>query len=72
MEKQQILIKETFDFLYLNEKHLTLSQKDFINGLKKYFTRNKTLSEKQQKALFEITKYVRVLEQPTRVSMSVR
>jgi hypothetical protein len=71
MEAQNIKIKEAFDFFYLNEKHLTASQKDFINGLKKYFTRNKTLSENQEKALFEITRYISISEKPTRISMSV-
>jgi hypothetical protein len=43
-------------FKYLEENKLLLNENStyFINSLKKYFTRNKTLSERQQKALFEI------------------
>lgn len=68
MESKNIRIKEQFDFLYLNEKRLSLSQKDFINSLKKYFIRNKNLSENQQKALTEIVKYTNVSDQQVRFS----
>jgi hypothetical protein len=50
-EETNISIKETFDFLYLNERYLSTSQTEFVRGLKTYFNRNKTLSEKQQSAL---------------------
>jgi len=63
-ELRNIEIKEVFDFLYQHEKDLTSGQVDFINGLKKYFTRNKILSEKQSKALFDIKKYLNKDEQP--------
>lgn len=72
MESKNIKIKEQFDFLYLNEKRLTLSQKDYINSLKKYFIRNKKLSENQLKVLNEIVKYTNVSDQQIRVSMSVQ
>jgi len=63
MEQRNILIKEAFDFLYLHEKDLSSGQIDFIQGLKRYFTRNKTLSEKQCQALFEIREYLKVPDQ---------
>ena len=53
-------IKEAFDYLYLNEQHLTAGQVDFIRGLRKYFARNKTLSELQTEALLRIRKYLKV------------
>ena len=71
METQNIKIKETFDSLYLNEKNLTSSQKDFIDSLKKYFNKNKTLSENQQKNLYEILKYMDVSDQSVRFSKSL-
>jgi len=60
MERNNISIKETFDFLYLNERLLSLNQIEFIRGLQKYFKKHKTLSEKQTTALFEIRKYLPV------------
>jgi hypothetical protein len=71
METQNIKIKETFDSLYLNEKKLTSSQKDFVDSLKKYFNKNKTLSENQQKNLYEILKYMDVSNQSVRFSKSL-
>jgi hypothetical protein len=71
METQNIKIKETFDSLYLNEKNLTSSQKVFIDSLKKDFNKNKTLSENQQKNLFEILKYMNVSDQSVRFSKSL-
>ena len=53
----KIFIKETFDFLSLHEKNLTASQFDFVESLKKYYHKNKQLSEKQTAALLEIKKY---------------
>lgn len=52
-------MKEALKFLQENESKLSLNQIDFIKGLRKYFKRNKTLTERQQQALFEITKYVK-------------
>jgi len=71
METQNIKIKETFDSLYLNERNLTSSQRDFVDSLKKYFNKNKTLSENQQKNLFEILKYMDVSDQSVRFSKSL-
>jgi DNA-directed RNA polymerase subunit F len=71
METQNIKIKEAFDFMYIHEKSLTSSQKDFIASLQKFFTKNKSLSEKQQKNLFEIKKYLNVSDQPVRFSKSL-
>jgi len=51
-------IKECFDSLYLHQKNMTSAQLEFVNGLKKYFVKNKTLSEKQSSALFEMAKYM--------------
>ena len=51
-------IKEAFDSLYLQQRKMTSGQLEFINGLKKYFVKNKTLSEKQSSALFEMGKYM--------------
>ncbi len=53
-------IKEVFEFLYLNEQQLSLTQISFIKSLKKYYGRNKTLSERQRKVLFEIRKYIEI------------
>jgi len=61
-QQKTISIKETFDFLYLNEQLLSLNQIEFVRGLQKYYTKHKELSEKQQKALFEIRKYLNVGE----------
>jgi hypothetical protein len=53
-----IKVKECFDYLYLNERYLSAGKSEFVRELKTYFNRNKTLSEKQQSALFEIRKYM--------------
>jgi hypothetical protein len=71
METQNIKIKEAFDFMYLHEKSLNSSQKDFVDSLKKYFNKNKTLSENQQKSLYEILRYLNVSDQPVRFSKSL-
>jgi len=57
-------IKETFDYLYLHERDLTAGQLDFVRSLRKYFVRNKQLSERQTAALFEIKRYLNKDEQP--------
>jgi hypothetical protein len=64
-------IKETFDFLYLNEKHLSAGQSDFISGCKKHFHKNKELSEKQLSALLEIKKFLKINE-PVRTTMNTK
>lgn len=64
---EAVKIKETFDFLYLNQRLLTVGQMDFIQSLKKYFTKNKQLSEKQAATLFKIKKYLQV-DEPVRIT----
>jgi len=68
MEAQNIKIKETFEYLYLHEKNLTAGQSDFVRSLKRYFQKNKQLSEKQTAALLEIKKYLNISGQPVRFS----
>ena len=63
-------LKETFDFLYLNERYLTTGQSDFIASMKRYYNRNKTLSDKQISALFEIRKYLKA-DEPVRTTMKI-
>jgi len=53
-----VRIRETFNFLYLHQRILTAGQLEFIRGCKKYFTKYKTLSEKQMKILSEIMKWI--------------
>jgi len=64
----KIKIKETFDYLYLNENKLSGSQLNFIDSCKKQFRKNKSLSEAQVKVLTEIKKYMNVSGQPIRFS----
>jgi len=54
----EVEVKELFDFLYLQQRHLTASQENFIGGLKRYYRRNKQLSEKQVSALKDIAKFL--------------
>jgi hypothetical protein len=48
-------IKEAFRVLSQHQDSMTEFQVVFISGLKKYFTRNKTLTAGQQECLFQIT-----------------
>jgi hypothetical protein len=58
MEAQNnVEIKEAFDFLYLNEKHLTEGQSQLVKSMMRYYRRNKKLSERQMATRFEIKKY---------------
>lgn len=50
----KISIKETFRYLDQNGSRISESGWAFILSLKKHFLKNKTLSERQLKALFEI------------------
>jgi hypothetical protein len=50
-----MIIKDLFSDL--GSKKLTESQVRFVDGAKRYFKRNKTLSEKQINVLFEMRKY---------------
>jgi hypothetical protein len=47
-------IKQAFRFFDENQERLTENGRHFIRGVKKYYSRNKELSDRQQKALFEI------------------
>ena len=58
--ENSVLIKESFDFLYLNQRLLTAGQTDFVESLKKYYRNNKQLSENQLSALLGIRKYLKV------------
>jgi len=53
-----VKIKETFDYLYLHQRQLTSAQMDFLRGAKRYFQRNKELSNKQLLVLRDILKYL--------------
>jgi len=53
-----VKIKETFDYLYLHQRYLTSGQMDFLRGAKRYFQRNKELSNKQLLVLRDILKYL--------------
>ncbi len=52
-------IKEALRELSLHAGMLTQGQIEFAKGLQHYFARYKTLSEKQQKVLFDIQNSVR-------------
>jgi len=57
-QTHEVEIRELFDFLYLQKKHLTGSQENFVWGLKRYYRQNKQLSEKQVSALKDIVKFL--------------
>lgn len=52
-------IKEAFIDLSLLAGRLTPGQLDFVKGLQQYYSRYKTLTERQQKVLFDIRNTVR-------------
>jgi Tfp pilus assembly PilM family ATPase len=62
MIEQNNKIKQVFNYLQTNEIYMSLSQIDFVKSLKKSFSRNKKLSEKQINSLSEIAKYLNVPE----------
>lgn len=68
LAENNVLIKELFDFFYVNEKQLTARQIEFINSIKRYYKKNESISEKQFAALFEIKKYLNISGQPARFS----
>jgi len=68
---EAIAIKELFEALYLSERDLTAGQMDFIEGCKKHFKRNKSLSEKQLSALRDIKKYISGSQTAQRYSMKI-
>ncbi len=47
-------IRITFKTLESNDQHLSMGSINFLRSLKKYFIRNKKLSERQIKALLEM------------------
>ena len=51
-------IKATFAFLQLNEGKMSYGQTLIVKALKKYYVKNKRLSEKQLQTLFDIRKYL--------------
>ncbi len=55
-------IKELFDAIYLNQKQLTSGQAEFVDSLKRYYHKNKILSDKQLEALSEIFKSFKITE----------
>ena len=54
-------IKEAFRYLHEHEAKLSLNQIDFLRSLKKYFSRNGKLSTRQEKALFDIKKFLNIV-----------
>jgi hypothetical protein len=56
--KNTAAIKELFDSFYLDEKNLTSAQLAFVEGAKKYFSRNRELSDRQISVLRDIKKYL--------------
>ena len=57
---EQNNIKQTLNYLQANETYMSLSQIDFVKSLRKSFSRNKKLSERQVNSLSEIVKYLNV------------
>jgi len=55
-------IRELFDYLYLNQRHLSVRQSELVAGCRLYFTKNQCLSEMQFKMLLEIRKYLNISE----------
>ena len=55
---ETIRIKELFDELYLHERELTPGQSDFVRSVKKQFSRDKSLSDRQLKTLKEIRHFL--------------
>lgn len=51
-------IISAFDYLKKNEPDMKPGQISFIGSLKKYFNKNKRLSNGQESILFEIKNYV--------------
>jgi len=51
-------IKETFEFLHLHENCLSINQIDFMKSLKRYFNKHGSLTERQERTLFEMKKFL--------------
>lgn len=51
-------IAVAFEFLAVNAGKLSPGQLELIKGIQKYYRQHKALSERQQKTLFEIKKYM--------------
>lgn len=52
--EEKARVKEAFQYMEQNVSLLSESGRNFIHSLKKYYSKNKILSERQLKALFEI------------------
>lgn len=63
------MIKDAFSFLSQNQAQLTESQISFITGLRKFFKKHKTLTERQAAALFEIIKYLNIDTSSSRMDL---
>lgn len=61
-------INAAFKDLQTNVSRLSESARYFVHSLKKYHTRYKRLSEKQQRALFEVRDSIQVEADTSRVS----
>ena len=57
-------IKSVFNYLHENEIYLNPGQTSFIGSLRKYFNKEKRLSERQIFILKEIMKYVQKQDIP--------
>jgi len=53
-------IRQTFNYLENNSKHLTSSQNEFIKSLKKYFKWKGNLTPKQEDCLISIRENMQV------------
>jgi len=58
MNEKTVKIKELFDNLYLHDRQLTAAEKDFVSGCRKYFQKNKQLSDRQIRVLKDILKFL--------------
>ena len=58
VKMNEIRIKEIFDLFYLNEKQLTAFQAEFVHSCKKYFAKNRVITEKQFAILQDIARYL--------------
>lgn len=61
MKKKDAAIREQFIFLYQHQGDLSLNQIDLVKGLKKYYDKHGTLSERQKAVLNDIRQYCRNL-----------
>jgi len=57
-EENNIRIREAFDFLYLHKRDMSSGQMQLIDSFKRQWKRKKQLSDRQQKILFDMQKYL--------------